>query len=177
MRQSNARNTLLIDGLVAPDQWQLITRDQAQELATAAAIPAGKVICPYTLWSSIQRELEPRQAEIGVWLDSHESAELIAASTATLPLIAICFSTFMDGRGFSRARLLRERYGFTGELRAVGGFMRDQLTFLRRCGFNAFVFEGEESLEEIANSLDDFSASYQVAADQDLPIFRRRALP
>ena len=177
MRQSNARNTLLIDGLIAPDQWQLITRDQAQELSTAAAIPAGKVILPYTLWSSFQRELAPRQAEIGVWLDSHESAELIADSAATLPLIAIHFPAFMDGRGFSNARLLRERYGFTGELRAVGGFIRDQMTFLRRCGINAFVFEGEDSLEEIGNSLNDFTETYQAVIDQDLPIFRRRSLP
>ena len=177
MRPSKARNKLLVDGLVTPDQWQLITGDQAQELSTAAIIPVGKVILPCTLWNRFQRDLAPRQAEIGVWLDCHESVELIADSAARLPLIAIYFPTFMDGRGFSTARLLRERYGFTGELRAVGSFIRDQLTFLRRCGVNAFVFEGGESLEEIGDSLNDFTETYQVATDQDLPIFRRRALP
>ncbi len=176
MPQSNGRKNLLIDGRIAVNRWRLITMDQAQELLTRSAIPPGKVILPCNLWNSLRQELVPRQGDIGVWLDSDESAELIAESVTTLPLIAIHFPVFADGRGFSNARLLRERYGFTGELRAIGCFIRDQLTFLRRCGINAFVFEGEESLEEIGNSLNDFSATYQITTDQSLPIFRRRAL-
>lgn len=176
MLQINARKNLLVDGRVAADQWQLISKAQAGNITGAAAVPAGKVILPYALWHSLAQELVLRRAQIGVWLDSDESAELLADSAGTLPLIAIHFPIFMDGRGFSSARLLRERYGFTGELRAVGAFMRDQLTFLRRCGINTFVFEGEEPLEVISQSLHDFSDAYQADSDHDLPIFRRRAL-
>jgi uncharacterized protein (DUF934 family) len=82
----------------------------------------------------------------------------------------------MDGRSFSTARLLRERYGFTGELRAVGNFIRDQLCYLRRCGVNAFAFTREDmNLEDALKSLGDFSEYYQASVDQPLPLFRRRA--
>ena len=91
-----------------------------------------------------------------------------------LPLVMINFPTFMDGRGFSYGRELREK-GFTGELRACGHFMRDQVTYLRRCGFNAFQPDDESALEDILQGLEDFSEHYQASVDQPLPLFRRRA--
>lgn len=91
-----------------------------------------------------------------------------------IPLVMVNFPTFMDGRGFSYARELRER-GYRGELRAVGHFMRDQLTYLRRCGFDAFQMEDESQLEGALQSLRDFSEYYQASVDQPLPLFRRRA--
>ncbi len=92
----------------------------------------------------------------------------------SIPLIAINFPAFMDGRGFSYARELRER-GFSGELRATGHFIRDQLTYLARCGFNAFDMADESELEEALGSLADFTEAYQASADQPLPLFRRRS--
>lgn len=91
-----------------------------------------------------------------------------------LELVAINFPELTDGRGFSYARELREQ-GYRGEIRAVGQFMRDQLTYLRRCGCNAFQPAGDANLEEMLHSLADFSESYQAAADQAEPLFRRRA--
>lgn len=91
-----------------------------------------------------------------------------------IPLVMVNFPTFMDGRGFSYARELRER-GYRGELRAVGHFMRDQLTYLRRCGFDAFQMDDESQLEGALQSLGDFSEYYQASIDQPLPLFRRRA--
>lgn len=91
-----------------------------------------------------------------------------------IPLVMVNFPTFMDGRGFSYARELRER-GYRGELRAVGHFMRDQLTYLRRCGFDAFQMDDESQLEDALQSLGDFSEYYQASIDQPLPLFRRRA--
>jgi len=176
MLRNNAEKKILVDGRVAADQWQRVSKVQAGNITSAATVPDGKVILPYTLWRTLAPELVSRGSEIGVWLDSNESAGLLADSAHTLPLITIHFPAFTDGRGFSSARLLRERYGFTGELRAVGAFMRDQLTFLRRCGINAFVFEGGEPLEVIGQSLHDFSEAYQADSDHNLPIFRRRAL-
>ena len=84
------------------------------------------------------------------------------------------FPVFTDGRGFSYARELRER-GLRGELRAGGHFIRDQLTYLQRCGFNAFQMADEAELEAALASLADFSEHYQASIDQPLPLFRRRA--
>lgn len=91
-----------------------------------------------------------------------------------LSLVMVNFPTFMDGRGFSYGRELRER-GYRGELRAVGNFMRDQLTYLSRCGFNAFQMEDERQLEDALSSLADFSEAYQASIDRPQPLFRRRA--
>ena len=91
-----------------------------------------------------------------------------------IPLIAINFPTLMDGRGFSYARELRER-GYRGELRATGHFIRDQLTYLSRCGFDAFDPADESQLEDALPHLEDFSEAYQAAPDRPLPLFRRRA--
>ena len=90
-----------------------------------------------------------------------------------IPLVAINFPNFMDGRGFSYARELRER-GYRGELRATGQFIQDQLTYLARCGFDAFAPADESQLEGGLSRLADFSETYQASPDQPLPLFRRR---
>jgi uncharacterized protein (DUF934 family) len=90
-----------------------------------------------------------------------------------IQLVTINFPVFTDGRGFSYARDLRE-HGYRGELRAAGHFIRDQLTYLRRCGFDAFQMADESGLEDALASLKDFSEHYQAAIDQPLPLFRRR---
>jgi uncharacterized protein (DUF934 family) len=134
----------------------------------------------------IVEDESPEALDLEQWLASDlrcsravelEPGETIAPLLKCLdeiPLVMINFPTFMDGRGFSYARELRER-GYTGEIRAVGHFIRDQLTYLSRCGFNAFQFEDESQLEEALDSLRDFNESYQAAADQPQPLFRRRA--
>lgn len=92
----------------------------------------------------------------------------------SITLVAVNFPLFMDGRGFSYARELRER-GYEGELRAVGEFLPDQLHYLRRCGFDAFQFNDESRLEEGLRQLDIFSEHYQGAIDEPRPLFRRRS--
>ena len=90
-----------------------------------------------------------------------------------IQLVVIDFPVFTDGRGFSYARSLRER-GYRGELRAGGHFIRDQMTYLARCGFDAFQMSDESGLEAAQASLADFTEHYQAAIDQPLPLFRRR---
>ena len=90
-----------------------------------------------------------------------------------IDLVAINFPGFMDGRGFTYARELRER-GFSGEIRAVGHFIRDQLTYLTRVGVNAFEPAGDLDLDEAVASLADFSEFYQASTNEPLPLFRRR---
>jgi uncharacterized protein (DUF934 family) len=114
------------------------------------------------------------RATRAVMLEPGETLAPLLEHIDDIPLVLVNFATFMDGRGFSYGRELRER-GYRGELRAVGHFMRDQLTYLSRCGFDAFQFEDEQELEEALASLADFSEYYQASVDQPEPLFRRRA--
>ncbi len=164
---------LIKDGQIVDNTWTLIAKPEGD--AASAEIPAGQVIVPASVWIAQKETLQSR-ADLGVWLDSDESPELIGVEANRFPVIGVNFPVFMDGRAFSTARLLRERYGFTGELRAVGNFMRDQLCYLRRCGVNAFAFANPEiNLEEAVKSLQDLQEYYQASVDQPLPLFRRRA--
>lgn len=164
---------LIKDGAIIENTWTLIAKPEGD--AAAAEVPTGQVIVPLSIWLAQKSQLQARQ-DIGVWLDSDETAHQLGDDAKSLPLVALNFPVFMDGRPFSAARLLRERYGFTGELRAVGNFIRDQLCYLRRCGVNAFAFAREDiQLEQALASLNDFTEFYQAAVDQPLPLFRRRA--
>ncbi len=164
---------LIKDGSIIDNEWTLIAKPEGD--VAALEVPAGQVIIPVGTWLAQKETLQTR-TDIGVWLDSDDSAELIGADANRFPVIGVNFPLFMDGRSFSTARLLRERYGFTGELRAVGNFIRDQLCYLRRCGVNAFAFANPEiNLEEAVKSLQDFQEYYQASVDQPLPLFRRRA--
>jgi uncharacterized protein (DUF934 family) len=89
--------------------------------------------------------------------------------------IEVTFPKFGDGRGYSIARLLRTRYGYRGELRAVGHITRDLLFFMESCGFDAYELrEGEDPHEALA-AFEDFSESYQASVARPVPLFRRRA--
>ena len=164
---------LIKDGVIVDNTWALIAKPEAD--AASVAVPAGQVIVPLSVWLAQKAQLQNR-TDVGVWLDSDETADQLADDVTSLPLIALNFQSFMDGRAFSTARLLRERYTFSGELRAIGHFMRDQLCYLRRCGVNAFAFANPETdLEIAAQSLNDFNEYYQASVDQPLPLFRRRS--
>lgn len=156
----------LKDGLVTDNNWQLVTADPE-------GLPAGNILVPAAYWQANQQQLGDHSGDVGIWIDSHEEIEEYAGSIAALPVIAINFPKFVDGRGFSLARLLRERYGYIGEIRAIGHFIRDQLFMMQRCGFNAFQFDSELDLAAASHSLKDFSDSYQVAVDEPEPLFRR----
>ena len=166
---------LIVDGTVVENEWNLLPLGGDLELRADCLAP-GKVILPLSVWLELREDLQDRKDEIGVWLDSDETADLVGEYANELPLIAAHFPAFTDGRAFTAGRLLRQRYGFRGELRAVGNFIRDQLTYLTRCGFNGFAFQGEQPLGGLLESMQDFSDSYQSAVDQPLPIHRRRAL-
>ena len=144
----------------------------------AVGIPGGKVIVPLSVWLGRRPELEPRlQAGIlGVWLDSFEEPEALVAGVDDInrfAVIAINFPKFIDGRGYSVGRLLRERYGYRNELRAIGDVLRDQLFFLKRCGFDAYQLCGHRDMQNALASLKDFSDPYQAAVDDPRPLFRR----
>ncbi|HEY2969929.1 MAG TPA: DUF934 domain-containing protein [Casimicrobiaceae bacterium] len=161
---------LIKDNAVVNDRWTLL-----REAASPADVPDGlAAIVPLALWRAERGALRAR-GEIGVWLKPDDDPELLAADVGALPLIAVDFPQFTDGRGYSTARLLRDKYGFTGELRAIGDVLRDQLYYLRQCGFDAFAVRSDRNLEEALNGLRDFSDNYQATAARPVPLFRRRA--
>ena len=84
------------------------------------------------------------------------------------------FPKFTDGRGYSSARLLRDRYSFRGEIRAIGDVLQDQLFYMKRCGIDAYALREDKDIVAALASLRDFSETYQAAVDQPQPLFRRR---
>ena len=153
---------LLRDGEVVTDDWQY----------AGAETTAGtrRVILPLERWRS-EREAWLAGAgagALGVLLAPADKVEVLAADLGALSLVALEFPGPSDGRGYSQARLLRERWGFRGELRAVGYVRQDQLFFLARCGFNAFELP-EPDLEAARGAFATFSAAYQASNDAGLP--------
>jgi uncharacterized protein (DUF934 family) len=120
------------------------------------------------------RELAEGDSPVGViWPNDRRAAEL-APFVDRLALIALVFPKFKDGRAYSQARLLRERYGFRGELRATGDVLRDQFQFLLRLGFDAFEVKKAADAAAFAQAATRFSVFYQPSADGRLPALRRR---
>ena len=119
-------------------------------------------------------ETPPSPDEKIVRLEPADDPAAVAGELATASRVEVNFPKFGDGRGFSIARLLRERYGYKGELRAVGHITRDHLFFMESCGFDAFELrEGEDPHAALA-AFDDFSESYQASVARPQPLFRRR---
>ena len=116
----------------------------------------------------------PSPDERVVRLEPADDPAKVAGELAGASRVEVNVPKFGDGRGFSIGRLLRERYGYKGELRAVGQITRDHLFFLESCGFDAFELrEGEDAAEALA-AFNDFSESYQASVTRPQPLFRRR---
>ena len=109
-----------------------------------------------------------------VVLQPTDDPRALAARLPGLKLIAVNFPKYGDGRGYSIARLLRERYGYQGELRAIGVVARDHLQLMARCGFDSFQLREGEDAQEALQGLGDFGEAYQANAAQPVPLFRRR---
>lgn len=161
---------LIKDGALADDRWTLLRDARAW-----ADVPAhGTVIVPLALWAA-KRDALAARGEIGVLLGPADDPSALAPDVASLPVIAIDFPTFADGRGYSIARLLRERFGYRGELRAVGDVLRDQLYLMAECGFDAFEIRADRDAADALAGLRDFDGVYAATARTPQPWFRRRA--
>jgi len=169
---------LIKDGKLYTDTWHLLAADalgdtQADKLA---GYDGDDIIVPLTCWLEIREQLLARQGNTGVWLQSNETPAALAADLPQLPLIALNFPVFSDGRAYSSARELRQNMGFEGEVRAIGDVLRDQLFYMARCGFNAFALREGQDVDAALGAFNDFSDTYQVSVDRPVPLFRRRAL-
>lgn len=166
-----ALRQIIKNGTVVEDDWEVL-RPEAGSAPEQAAVPAGKVLVPLKVWRAQYAQLRQRP-DVGVWFASDERAEDLGADAAGLPLIAVDFPKFADGRGYSIAYHLRNRLGYRGELRAIGDVLRDQLFYMHRVGFDAFAVRQDKDIQAAVRSLGDFSVGYQASADEALPLFRR----
>jgi uncharacterized protein (DUF934 family) len=156
----------------ATDSWQWLKADASGE---PPSVPAeGDVIVPLSLWKARRDALRVRSGRTAVWLDVKEDAAEIAEDLATLPLVAVHFPVFSDGRSMSTARLLRERYDYRGEIRAVGDVARDQLLYMERCGIDSFALRPSEDMDNALAAFAELPRTYQANAVERQPYFRRR---
>lgn len=161
---------LLIDRKpVDNDSWQLV--EDAEALVATQASGAD-LLLPLALYLEQNDALAEYGGRVAIRINGDDELAPLLAQLERFPLIAIEFPVFRDGRGFSLARLLR-RAGFTGELRAVGGFGRDQLGYLERCGFNAFDLADEGYSDSVLAAFSEISVRYQGSADDPRPIYRQ----
>ena len=159
---------IIKDGAVVDDAW-IHVADSAE------LPPSGDVIVSLERYTEQRDALRKRGALLGVRLRSEQEAKLVAPYASELAVIAIEIPGFKDGRGYTAARLLRDRFGYKGEIRAVGDVLRDQLFYMRRCGFDAFELKQGKDIAGAVAAFRDFSVTYQGAADDPRPLFRRRA--
>lgn len=141
-------------GLVLSDPWRFIDADEVGE---ACNVVAHYVILPMPLWLAHGQRLREHGYSVGVWLGPADEPEELTPALETLPVIAVQFPTFTDGRGYSQGRILRERLGFSGDLRAIGDILRDQMYLLHKCGFSSFALRADQSPEEALAALKDFN--------------------
>ena len=152
-----------------------LVADDFTAVADDEALPAeGAVVVSLARWQAEREALLARGLPVGVHLKSDQSPESIADDLARVSLVALEFPQFRDGRAYSYARMLRERYGYEGEIRAVGDVLMEQLHFMVRTGFDAFELAGDDPLRQYATAMADFSIWYQPTDDGRLTAIQRR---
>jgi len=150
-----------VASVVTDDPWTLIMDGDGER-------PPGPLILPMAIW------LQQPDARQGVWLGPDDEAQSLQPWLTQIPLIAVDFPSFRDGRGYSQAYLLRTRLGWQGELRAIGDVLRDQLSHMRQCGFDSFAVRADKSAEDALKGLAGMSVLYGRSVIEPRPLFRRR---
>ena len=149
---------LLKDGKLIDDPWV--------HVADEVAVPSsGPVIVGLKRWREERESLIKRKDPVGVRLRSDHTAGDVAGDLEHLGVVALAFPVFKDGRAYSNARRLRERHGYTGEIRAIGNVLRDQYLFMRRCGFDALEVKESETEKDWHEATNAITVAYQPAAD------------
>ena len=146
---------LIKDNALINNDWTFISDD--------AELIAGNISVSLERFLQTKAELLAGNTLIGVRLNGSDNVAQLAEALKSITLIELYFSDFADGRAFSQAWLLRNRYGYSGEIRAVGHYCPDQLFYLQRVGVNAFVPLNSEDITVTLAKLKDFSVSYQAS--------------
>lgn len=157
---------LLKNDNVVEDTWTVVGDEEK--------IPAdGGAIITLERWQRERESLLGRNAPLGLTLNSSQSPEKVEGLSA-FALIRLEFPAFTDGRAYSYARLLRERFGYTGEVRAAGNVLRDQYAHMLRCGFDAFEIDADTDPDEWVQSRDAVGLAYQNATDGVRAVWAKR---
>jgi len=167
---------IIKDGDIVEDDWTYIDPPKgftSQPSCTEGGTIVGTIVS-LDHWLTHRTPLLTTNKALGIWLEGHADVSMIIDDLPFFDVIAVHFSAFTDGRGFSLGHQLRERYQFQGELRAIGYLLPDQIYYLHRCGFNAVAVTNPKDLHLAREALTDFSHNYQEAWGDDKPIFRRR---
>ncbi|TPW18715.1 MAG: Oxidoreductase [Halothiobacillaceae bacterium] len=155
---------------IVDDHWHFVAPE-----VDSASPPAGDIVVTLSQWQRWREPLLARRAgALGVRLLGSDDLQPIVADLHHFALIALEFPTFRDGRAYSSARLLRDRYGYTGELRAIGDVLRDQLYYMSRVGFNAFALRADQDIHHALQAFAEISVRYQASHDEPRPLYRRR---
>jgi uncharacterized protein (DUF934 family) len=158
----------LIDGALR------LTEDPFTTVSDDWAIPQGDVIVSLTRFQAEGEGLLSEGRKVGVRLESHEEVEALAYDLPRLSVVALVFPKFGDGRAYTHARLLRDRFEFKGEVRAVGDVLREQAGFMVRCGFDAFEPADGSTPEDWERATHRFRHVYQRSTDRRTPAFAER---
>jgi uncharacterized protein (DUF934 family) len=152
-----------------------IVVDEYVELKDGEPVPAGAqhVLVSLSRWAEEHAALTSTAKNVGVVLPSDKLPEDVV-ELGRLRLIAIQFPRFTDGRGYSVAKLLRDRFGYLGQLRAVGWVLRDNLLYMERVGFNAFDLLPGKPLESGLEAFHELPIAYQATVSDKRPLYRRR---
>ncbi|HNC02357.1 MAG TPA: DUF934 domain-containing protein, partial [Agitococcus sp.] len=157
---------IIKDGAIVADTYQLVTE--------AGALPAQDIVVSLDVWQQQREAILAHPYKKAVLLKPDQHPEVLVEDVKQLDMIALDFPAFADGRGYSYATLLRQRFGFTGELRATGDVFKDNLFYLKRCGFNSFAVRADKDIHVALQGLNNFSESYQASVDESRPLYRRR---
>jgi len=152
---------------VLENNWSIVSD-------TDAVLPEGNILVPGDYWLENRDALKAR-GNVGLVLFGDADPLAFADDIASIEVVAVNFPAFADGRGYSIARLLRERLDYQGEIRAIGDVLIDQLNFMKRCGFSEFLLKDGLSGEKALDYFATFSDPYQLANDLPTPLFRRKA--
>lgn len=167
----NSATQIIKNKAIVADDWTVLRLSEEQTPDTVS-VADGKIIVPLKVWQAQKATLQGRP-DLGVWFASDERPEALKGEVDQFSVIAVDFPKFADGRGYSIAYNLRARLGYTGELRAIGDVLRDQMFYMQRVGFDAFAPRADRSIEDALKGLSDFSEKYQTSWDEKLPLFRR----
>jgi len=151
-----------------------IVDDSWQHLDDEAALVAGNITVSITRWQEQHDTLSRHEGGLGIRLSGDDPLEEVVPDLGRFQLIVLLFPAFTDGRCYSYARLLRERYNYKGEVRAQGDVLYDQLFYMSQCGVNSFELANPNRLTQALAAFDDFSDSYQATVLRPEPLYRRR---
>lgn len=163
---------LIKDRVLVTDTWTLLKESTGPEVLDV--LRGKSLIVPLKFWLENTAEIALFEGAVGIWLNSDETPNMIDSDLNQIPVIALNFPSFADGRSYSSARQLRNDFSYQGELRAIGDVLLDQIYYLSQCGFNAFSLRHDQDPELCLKAFDDFATNYQATVSQPTPLFRRR---